>query len=198
MFLAELTSVPSGALPIAALRDHLLMGSGFPDDGAQDAMLEQYLHAALSRVEDHIGKALLTRRFVWTIMSWQRPDCQRLPLAPISEILAIRLVEPGATTQVIATDRYVLEPDRHRPILRAKGTRFPHIGGAQSIEIEFDAGFGAAWADVPAELRQAVLMLAADLYENRQGGRALSGLPSPIERLLAAHREPRLGGGRLQ
>ena len=32
----------------------------------------------------------------------------------------------------------------------------------------FDAGFGADWADVPADLRQAVLLLAAEYYEQRQ------------------------------
>ena len=39
MMLTEETPVPSLALPVAEMKDHLRMGSGFADDGLQDGLI---------------------------------------------------------------------------------------------------------------------------------------------------------------
>ncbi|NHX27193.1 hypothetical protein HA397_24790, partial [Escherichia coli] len=46
MMLIEQTTVPANALPVAQLRDHLRLGTGFADDGAENALLEALLRAA--------------------------------------------------------------------------------------------------------------------------------------------------------
>ena len=43
MLLIEMTPVPDAALPVAAFRDHLRLGSGFADEGAEDALLQALL-----------------------------------------------------------------------------------------------------------------------------------------------------------
>ena len=50
MMLTEETSVASAALPLAALKDHLRLGSGFADDTLQDSLIESYLRAAMSAI----------------------------------------------------------------------------------------------------------------------------------------------------
>ena len=48
MMLTEQTTVSGAALPLQALKDHLRLGSGFADDGMQDALVESYLRAAMA------------------------------------------------------------------------------------------------------------------------------------------------------
>jgi uncharacterized phiE125 gp8 family phage protein len=73
----------------------------------------------------------------------------------------------------------------------------PSVPGGGHVEVVFTAGFGTAWSDVPADLRQAVLMLAADLYERRdEMGLREQGLPFAILSLIERWRTVRvLGGG---
>jgi len=65
------------------------------------------------------------------------------------------------------------------------------------VEVVFDAGFGVAWAAVPADLAQAVLLLAAEFYERRhEAGLRASGLPFGVVTLIERWRTVRvLGGG---
>ena len=59
--LTELEPVPTAALPLSALRDHLRLGTGFADDALQDAILEAALRGALGAVEARIGRMLIAR-----------------------------------------------------------------------------------------------------------------------------------------
>jgi len=58
--LTEDTIVPTEALPIAAFREHLRMGTGFAEDTLQDGLLERHLRAALAAIEARTGKILFT------------------------------------------------------------------------------------------------------------------------------------------
>ena len=42
MMLIEQSAVPSGSLPIAELREHLRLGTGFSDAAVQDAVLTSF------------------------------------------------------------------------------------------------------------------------------------------------------------
>jgi uncharacterized phiE125 gp8 family phage protein len=57
--------------------------------------------------------------------------------------------------------------------------------GYRDLSIDYTAGYGAA-ADVPADLKQAVLALAAYWYENRD--LAAAATPAGLDRLLAGYR----------
>ena len=61
----------------------------------------------------------------------------------------------------------------------------------------FDAGFGAAWGNVPPDLAQAVLLLAAEFYDRRNElGEGVAGLPYAVQALIEKWRIVRvLGGG---
>ena len=48
--LVEQTTAPAAALPVADFRDHLRLGTGFADEGAEDSLLETFLRAAIAAV----------------------------------------------------------------------------------------------------------------------------------------------------
>ena len=61
--------------------------------------------------------------------------------------------------------------------------------------MRFTAGFGESWEEVPADLRQAVFLLAAHFYENRSDGRRVAGsMPFGVLVLIEAYRTARIGG----
>lgn len=196
MMLSEETAVPVTALPVAALKDHLRLGSGFSDDGMQDALIQGYIRAAMAAIEGRIGKVLVTRRFRWRLESWRWSDRQTLPVAPVSAVVSVTLVDGAGTSAMVDPSRYRLVPDTHRPSLASRGTALPSIPTGGWAEIIFEAGFGTVWADVPADLQQAVLMLAAEYHEHRhEFGMREAALPFGILSLIERWRTVRILGG---
>lgn len=197
MRLTEQTAVPVSALPVAALKDHLRLGSGFADDSVQDGLIEGYLRAAMAAIEGRIGKALIARRFLLELSDWRDGGAQALPVAPVGAIVSVTLVDAAGVATVVPPDRYRLAADTHRPRLLAVGVQLPLVPDDGRAEVVFDAGFGADWGGVPPDLQQAVLLLAAEFHENRHDpGDGTGGLPAAVLALIERWRTVRvLGGG---
>jgi len=194
--LVEQTTVPTAALPVAQFKDHLRLGTGFADDGVQDAMLETFLRSAIAAIEARTGKVTISRSFSWTLSAWRALGQQALPVAPVTAITALTMIDRLDQATVIDPSRYHLEKDDQRPRLVATGACLPSIPMGGSAEVDFDAGFGASWAEMPADLAQAVLLLAAQYYEHRHntapGERAM---PFGVSTLIERYRTVRILGG---
>lgn len=195
MMLVEQTPVPAAALPVAQFKDHLRLGSGFADDGVQDNLLEAQLRAALAAIEARTGKVLLSRAFTWTLSGWRDFGRQALPVAPVTQITEVRLVDRQGVASVIDADRYVLERDGQRPRLVSTGLSLPLVPVSGSVEIHFVAGYADAWGGLPADLGQAVFLLAAHYYERRvaEPGPA-ARMPFEVSILIDRYRTVRLFG----
>lgn len=197
MLLVELTSTPLEDLPLEAFKGHLRLGRGFSDDGLQDEVLESYLRAAMAAVEARIGKMLFSRRLSWTLTRWAETSSQALPVAPVSELHALVLTDHGGTERVVDLASCTLVKDAHRPKLKALSS-LPTIPQAGTATLTFQAGHSAAWTGIPADLREAVFLLAGHYYENRSDTTGSAGLmPFGVMSLLEAHRNIRLMGARL-
>ena len=196
MILTELTSVPAAALPVTEFKSHLRMGTGFADEGAEDGLLESLLRASLAAVEAWTGKVLLERDFRWVLAGWRGADAMALPVAPVRRISAVKTVDLLDWENFVPTSAYRLEEDTHRPHIRASGGSLPQVPKGGKLVIEFDAGFGPAWADVPADLAQAVLLLAGHYYEYRHEARQGDGvIPYGVSALIERWRSVRMGFG---
>ncbi|MEM9708444.1 MAG: hypothetical protein AAF871_06580 [Pseudomonadota bacterium] len=196
MVLVELTSVPETALPVSDLRDHLRLSTGFEDGGAEDGHLELCLRSAMATIEARTGKVVLARSYRWSVTAWRDLGRQALPVAPVSAITALRIVDQGGTATTANPATYSLTPDAHRPQLVARGLVLPSIPIGGTAEIDFDAGYGLEWAGVPANIAQAVIHLAAFVYEHRTDPIAGSvSLPATVTTLIEPYRNIRLFGG---
>ncbi|WP_339107462.1 head-tail connector protein [Thioclava sp. GXIMD4216] len=193
--LNEIVPVTSDRLPIAALRDHLRLGRGFADVGAEDVALEAYLRAAIALIEQRISKALLTRGFLLRLRRWANPQAQPLPLAPLTGVTQVALRGADEEVAVLDAARYRLMPDGVRPVLLAVGGNFPPLEDGGLIEISVEAGFGVMWENVPADLRQAVMLLAAHYFEHRHESDQSGALPFGVNALIEPWRVVRLFGG---
>lgn len=196
MNLVELTAVAAAALPIAEFRDHLRLGSGFADDGGQDGILEAYLRAAIASIEGRTGKVLLARDFSWDLTRWFACDRQGLPVAPVSALLSLTQVAFDGTETALDLSDVQLREDLFRPQIVARA--LPSIPTDGVIRITFTAGFGASWSAVPADLAQAVFLLAAGNYEARAGEFGSGAtLPFGVLSLIERYKTVRLTGDSL-
>lgn len=197
MMLSELTTVPGASLPVQGLKDHLRLGTGFTEDGLQDGLIEAYLRAAIAAVEGRIGKVLIGRRFKLDLEDWRTKGEQPLPVAPVSAVVSVTVVDAADVALPVEPARYRLVRDMHRPKLVSVGVLLPTVPMDGRVEVVFDAGFGATWAEVPVDLAQAVMLLAAEYYETRQPGNGgSSGLPFAVQALIERWRTVRILGGK--
>ncbi len=190
----EVTTVPEASLPVAALKQQLRLGSGFSEAMVQDGVLGSFLRAALAAIEARTCKALIRREFDLTVYAWQTPDAQPLPVAPVETVTRVTiLAQPGEGVDVDPA-RYWLQQDAAVPRLRAVGACFPTIPTRGRAQVRFTAGFADSFAALPADLQQAVLLLAAHYYEFRDETALSEGcMPFGVTSLVARYRRLRMG-----
>ena len=179
--------------PAPAGKSHLRWGTGFAEDDLQNPLLETYLRASISAVEARAGRVLLTKQYGWNLTAWRTAGRQVLPLRPVVSIDEVKLVDAGGAETIVASSAYDFMADDVSPALIAVGACLPAIASRGSVEIIFEAGFGTTWSDVPASLAQAVLLVAAHSYEQRDGMGA--GLTQTALELIEPYRVIRLMRG---
>jgi uncharacterized phiE125 gp8 family phage protein len=197
MILTEVSAPPVAAVPVRAFAQHLALGSGFADDGSQDAALEIYLRAAMAAIEARLGRAMLAREFSLSLPCWREESSHTLPIGPLRSVESVTLIDADGSEEAADPDAWSVLRDSQRPRLVGRfGRSLPRIPRSGRAEIRFVAGFGASWDEVPADLRQATFLLAAHFYENRSETGAVAGsMPFGVIMLLEAYRTARIGGG---
>ena len=120
-------------------------------------------------------------------------------MAPVLSVDTVTLHSPSEEAEVIDPALYRLEVDMQRPVLHPSGALLPMIPAGGTAKIGFVAGLGADWGQLPADLSQAVLLLAAHYYEYRhETGLGDGCMPFGVSSLIERYRTVRLfAGGRL-
>ncbi|WP_293575245.1 head-tail connector protein [Phaeobacter sp.] len=211
MMLTELTPIPEEALPHEAFKAHLRLGTGFEETGLQQEVLAHFLRAAIAAIEARTGKVLLARDYDLELAAWTgiwpdasgqsfspaRSQSVSLPLAPVQQIDSMTLIFADGSSELIAADRYQLIPDNQQPRLSGRNGALPTIPAGASMRLRLRAGLADSWAAMPADLAQAVLMLAAHYYEYRDDMRLQGGcMPFGVSSLIERYRSLRLSLGR--
>ena len=197
MMLIEETTIALAALPVQAFKAHLRLGSGFAEDGVQDAVLEGFLRAAIAAIEARTGKILIRRAFSWSLTCWRSPEGQVLPVAPVVDVTEVRLTDASGTETVLAATSYRLAADAQRPRVVPVAGLLPGVPTGGSVQIAFTAGYAQDFDGLPADLAQAVLLLAAHYYEYRDETSLSAGcMPFGVTSLIERYRMVRMFGGR--
>ena len=196
MILVEQTQVAEADLPVQAFREHLQLGTGFAEDGVQDPVLVTALRAAIAAIEGRTGKALIARDFLLVTNAWRDPHGQVFPVAPVQSITRFEIEDLSGELEAIDTARVTLRRDAHAPCMEAVGLGLPTIPVGGSANIAFRAGFGT-WADVPEDLKQAVLLMGAHFHDNRAAATERArALPMGVDALCRRHTPVRIVGAR--
>ncbi len=196
MMLIEETVIPDSSLPVDDFKAHLRLGTGFGDDTTQDPILLSFLRAALSSIEARTNKILFERGFLLSLAKWQGVDSQPLPVAPVNTLNRVTMVSRTGVETEVDLGRLRLVRNVQQPCIVSLGTMLPSIPSNGGVDIRFSAGWGPAWQDLPADLRQATLMLSAHYYEFRSETTLSEGcMPFGVSSLLERYRTVRMGFG---
>lgn len=190
MDLKTITTAVPLAVTVSEFEDHLNFEDGHPD---ADIFLESFIRAAQLRIERDTGRALTHADYLLTLDGM--PSCIALPRDPVVSVASVQYLDADWQWQTLASDQYFvsgLGRDAGVAIVPAKDVIWPQVGFANSsVRITFNAGYGATAADVPADLKGAVLMLAAHLYENREStiiGMAVNEMPMGVDAAIQTYR----------
>ncbi|MCE8520231.1 hypothetical protein KBY24_04430 [Ruegeria pomeroyi] len=199
MMLIEETTVADAALPVAQFKAHLRLGTGFAEDDVQDEVLRSFLRAAIAAIEARTGKILISRQFSWTVYNWRDATGEVLPVVPVQAVTSVTLRDGGGQDTVLDQTAYRLERDSQRPRLRPAGALLPTVATGGAAIVALVAGMAADWGGLPADLGQAVLMLAAHYYEYRHETALGDGcMPFGVTSLIQRYRTVRFGSGVVQ
>ncbi|MEL6336865.1 MAG: hypothetical protein AAFQ88_09500 [Pseudomonadota bacterium] len=178
--------------PLAAYKEHLRLSHGFGDEGGEDALLSGYLAAAVAVIERRTGRALGRRAFSLAVSRLGPEGCVVLPVGPVETISDATLEAGGAATPLDVSG-WSVAPGSTRQAVSRSGAPLPSVPPGGVLRLGFDAGLAADWDGVPADLAQAVMMLAADFHARRGTERdGDEGLPAPVIALTAPWRPARL------
>ena len=161
---------------------------------AEDGLIEGLVTAARQHVEREAGLALIEQVWRLYLDDWPADRCVRLRRHPVRRLEAVTVFDQAGDPHVIEPSAVRLDAVS-RPARLVVGDTVPGGQTLNGVEIEFAAGYGESGADVPGELKRAILLLVAHWYEFRGAVTAREQpvhVPAGFERLLAPYRMRRV------
>ncbi len=183
---------PPGVEPVSTTEAKVRLRIDHTDE---DSLIAALITAARVRVEALTGHALITQRLRETRDGWGAGDraeagaaVLRLARGPVSTLHHVKTIDEDGTETSLDLGKIAL--DGHSAPGRVSlmtGACWPDPGRPLAgIQIEYDAGYGAAASDAPEPLREAVQLLVAEAYEGR--------VPPSADAKSAAQLSPRVAG----
>lgn len=187
-----LTAAPAAEpISLAEAKAHLRI-----DTDDEDTLISSLIVAARMLVERSLGLALITQSWSHFLDAVPQRGCVALPLGPVQSVSAVRLHDGDGGTSTVDAGSYDIDvlSDPARVVLTAL---VPSAGlrPFNGFEVSFVAGFGDAASDVPQPIRQALLLLVAHWFEQREPvelGPGPQGVPAIAAGLLQPYRRVRL------
>ncbi len=164
------------------------------DNAAEADLVSTLAVAARMIVEAESGRRLIAQTWRLVMDAWPEGDTLHVPLTPLISVDAMRIYDADSQPQTVPSASYIIDTasDPGRIVF----TTQPAAPGrsVSGIEVDITAGYGADAAAVPAPLRQAVLLLLAHWYAQRNDSdlRIDKGLPPEVAPLIAPYRLRRL------
>lgn len=187
-----MTSGPAAEpVTVAEAKAHLRI-----DHNAEDVLIGSLILTSRLHIEAALGIALIAQGWRLLLDRWPRGTHVHVPLSPMIGVSEIRVRDADGTPAVVPADHYAVDVASASPRIVREAASWPEPGrSTHGIEIDFTAGFGGAAGDVPAPIRQAVLLLVAHWYEHRDPieiGSDATVIPHGISELLMPWRKARL------
>ena len=177
---------PPTAEPVTLLeaKDHLRVDG--PDD---DALISVLITAARKWAEEYTGRQFVTATWDWFIDGFCLSFS--VPIPPLQSVTSIKYLDTAGAEQTLDAETYrvdaVSEPGR---IALDYGKSWPSTYSViNAVTVRFVAGYGAA-AAVPEPIRQAMLILIGELYEQRQESvpASFAAVPFGVRALLTPYK----------
>ena len=190
---ALITAPTAEPLRLGDVKDHLRIERG---ETVEDDLLKSLIKTARQRVEDITNRKLINQTWKVYLDGWPNSDAITLPYAPLSTgtAPAITYLDSTGGSNTFSTTGWrcdsVTEPNRV-VLTYAQDWPTASLDNSNPINVQFKCGYGTASSDVPDQIRTAMKIVVADLYENRESilvGRTVTEVPNTVNALLASYR----------
>lgn len=176
-------------ISVAEAKAHLRVSST-----DEDALIEGLVNAAVAYLDGPsgiLGRCLVSQTWELYYDAFPTGDL-RIPIGNLIAVETVEYVDPDLAIFVTwssanyevddkSLDGWVIPVDGWPDVLET----------SNAIRVTFRAGYGTAATDVPAAIRQAMLLLVGDWYTNRNAvsiGESVSELPFAVSALIAPFR----------
>jgi uncharacterized phiE125 gp8 family phage protein len=173
--LARATEPAVEPVSVSEAKQHLRV-----DISDDDTYIAGLISTARRYAEEYLDRSLIHTQ--WTMRLDTFPyefELPRPPMATSGTLTATSVtytVDPGGaggtsvlTTATLSTSTYRVDRDATPGRIRTVygGTWPSHLADPNAVSVTWWGGYGASGAEVPAQIRSAILMLVAYLYEQR-------------------------------
>lgn len=158
-----LTTAPAAEpVSLAEAKAHLRL-----DASDEDTLVTALIVAARRQAEARTGRVFITQRWKLTADSFPE-DSFDLPNPPLSSVVSLTYLDADGARQTLASTEYqVVTDELVGRVLPTYGKVWPACREvAGSIELTFEAGYGAA-AAVPQDLKAWILLAIGTLHKER-------------------------------
>lgn len=158
--------VPPASLPIELpfLKEWLKIDVS---DASQDVLLTLLIESARNCFESFTNRTLINTTFR-TLRNFFVPAIE-LRRSPFSSLVSFKYTVNDALVDVDSSLFYIMQAKDYSKIIQQEDQDYPANGDdiLQGIEIQFVAGYGITEADIPSDIKLALLNHITALYENR-------------------------------
>lgn len=180
-------TVEAAAIPVSIsdLKAYLRI-----DGNEENNLLDSLIRSAVDWVENYTRRALITQAWQVELSRFPNRDHVKLPWPPLQSVAPIVYTDFDNVSEEF--EDITADLNKNTVVLNY-GCTWPAVTLApvDAVVIEFVCGYGDDAKDVPAAIRNAIKLLAAHLYENREPvvvGLTTSRIPFTIEALLGPYR----------
>jgi uncharacterized phiE125 gp8 family phage protein len=154
------------------------------DGTDEDDAIDVLIAAARQLAEDYTNRCFVSQGRQLVMDTF--PDAFELSRSPVSSVDSVTYLDEAGATQNVSTPVYWADTssDPARLSLREGQTWPSDTRDFASAIISYTAGYSATPANVPAAIRQAVLLTVAHLYANREA----QAMPEMAVKLLRPYR----------
>lgn len=155
----------TGPVGVTELKAHLRLDA---DDEEEDVLLAAYLAAATQWAEARAGRLFLLKTCVDAFDAF--PSIIEPWRAPLYDVTSIIYVDNQGTERTLDASHYRVDKSKAwGRITPAYGESWPSTHAVLgAVTVTYRAGYGEEGADVPSLYRNAIMMIAGSLYENRE------------------------------
>lgn len=162
-------------------KDHLRV-----DHADDDALISALIVAARQWCEEYTGRQFMTSTWDWTLDEFA--SLFSVPRPPLQSVTSVKYLDSDGVEQTLVSTAYrvdaISEPGR---IALDYDQSWPSTYSVlNAVTVRFVAGY----TTVPEPIRQAVLIMVGELYENREDTIALTinSVPFGVRALLGPYR----------
>jgi len=164
----ETGTVPAEPVTLAYAKNHVRV-----DISDDDTLIGNLITAAREYAEIFCARSIVQHTYRADLANFS--DVMELPLGPVQAISSIKYYDTASPSvlQTLSTAVYALHKDC---VYRNNGQSWPSVGTGRpdAVQITYKTGYSDlaspedSVANVPEAINSAILLLLADLYENRE------------------------------